>query len=53
MGIRNTSTTPPPFDPKTKQGRTRREGTHYDFPLTADEDAALAKEMGVGLVWKI
>ncbi len=45
MGIRRTTTTPPPAHPKTKRGRTRHEGTQFRFPLSADEVAALAHEI--------
>lgn len=45
MGIKRTTTTPPPAHPKTKRGRTRHEGTQFRFPLSADEVAALAHEI--------
>ena len=45
MGIKRTTTTPPPVHPKTKRSLTRHEVTSYQFPLSADENAELADEM--------
>ncbi len=45
MAIKRVTTTPPPTHPKTKRGRTRHEVTGYQFPLSTDEDAALAHEI--------
>ncbi len=45
MAIKKVTTTPPPTHPKAKRGRTRYEVTGYQFPLSTDEDAALAHEI--------
>ncbi len=45
MAIKRVTTTPPPTHPKAKRGRTRYEVTGYQFPLSTDEDAALAHEI--------
>ena len=45
MAIKRTTATPPTAHPKTKRGRTRHEVTKYQFPLTTEEDAALAQEI--------
>ena len=44
MGIKRTTTTPPPAHPKTKRSLTQREVTSYQFPLSGDENAELADE---------
>jgi hypothetical protein len=45
MGIKKTTTKPPPTQRKTKYGRTRHEVTEYQFPLSDDDYAALAHEL--------
>jgi hypothetical protein len=45
MGIKKTTTKPPPTHRKTKRSRTRHEVTEYQSPLSADDYAALAHEL--------
>ncbi len=45
MGIKKTTTKPPPAHPKTKRSLTRHEVTSYQFPLSDDEHRELADEI--------
>ena len=44
MGIKRTTTTPPPVHPKTKRSLTRHKVTSYQFPPSDDEHRELADE---------
>ena len=45
MGVKRTTTLAPPGHPKTKRGRTKRETTKYQFPLSVDEVDALVAQV--------
>ena len=45
MAIKKTKITPPSLHTKVKRGRTQHQSTGYQFPLSADEDVELAREI--------
>jgi hypothetical protein len=45
VAIKRTKIRTPPTHPKVKRGRTHHETTGYQFPLSADEDVELAREI--------